>query len=159
MNKLLLKKIVNAGSTILALVMVLLIKVGITLKAGNESSSALYKGYFEFISDASKVDTYSFARVCMILGFVLVCVSVVYFVAILVLGLLKQGKLIYKLNLVTKIMEFVLIGAMIVILVAGFDKLEYGESGLVTHITLFGFPWVLALLFSAVPFASKYFIK
>ena len=70
MEKSLFKKIVNACGAVLSVVMILFIKVGITLKSKYETSNALYKGYFEFVNDASKVDTYGFARFCMIFGFV-----------------------------------------------------------------------------------------
>ncbi len=159
MNKVLLKKVVDAAGAVLAFVMLLITKVGISLTAGGETSNPFYKGFFEFLSDAKKVDVYGFARVMMWIGFIVVTVCMIYFVAILVLHFLNQHKLIGKLKNITKIVEFVLIGAVFVVLLAGLDKETSALGNMTQNITLFGFPWALALVFSAVPFASKYFIK
>jgi len=159
MNKVLLKKIVDALGAVLAFVMLLITKVGVSLTVGNETSNPVYKGFFEFLSDAKKVDVFGFARVMMWIGFILVIACMAYFIAILVLHFLNQHKLIGKLKNITKVVEFVLIGAVFVVLIAGFDKETSALGNMTQNITLFGFPWALALVFSAVPFASKYFIK
>ena len=56
-------------------------------------------------------------------------------------------------------MEIVLVFSMFVILLAGVDKETYGGELMVNNISLFSSTWLLALLFSVVPLASKYFIK
>ena len=158
MNKNLLKRIIDAAGLVLAFIMVLITKVSITTSLGEETSNPLYKGYFEFISDAGKAEMYGFSRVMMIIGFILITVVMVYYLGVLVLSLLKQDKILNKLSLVSKIMNVVSIASIVLIVIAGIPNHEYSED-LVGHISLFSFTWVLALVFSAVPFASKYFIK
>ena len=152
------KVIVNACSSILAFIMVLVTEVGIRLTIGNETSKPLYKGFFKFISDSQKAGMYNFARSMMIIGFVLVVVCMLYSMLILILFVLKQHKIVSKLSTITKFINIILVVSMFVILLAGLDKHEY-NSQMINNITLFGLPWVLGLIFSIVPIASKYFIK
>ena len=55
-------------------------------------------------------------------------------------------------------MNFVAIAGVVCVLLAGVRNHEYTKE-LIGHISLFGFPWFLALVFSFTPFASKQFIK
>ena len=159
MSKDLLKKIINVSAAFFALVFVLVSEVAITLSYKGNTSNPIYKGYFEFVKVYGEVGLYGFGRALMIIGFVLVVLCLVYYIGVLVLSLLKRDKIIKKLALANKIVDLVLIGSLVLVLISGFDKYEIGTSGMVNHISLFSWSWVLALVFSAVPVASKYLIK
>ena len=158
MNKVLLRRIVDSVGAILSFVMVLVSRVSITTSLGEETSNPLYKGYFEFIGDASKANMYVFSRVMMIVGFVLITIVMIYYVMILMLSILKQEKFLNKLCFISKAMGVVSIASIVLILIAGIPNHEYNKE-LIGHISLFSFTWALAFVFSVVPLISKYFIK
>ena len=159
MSNNLVKRIIGVGSALLTLIFTLLIKVNITLTDGKNTSSPISKSFFKFIEDAKKMELYSFARIMMLVGFILVVVCTLYFIGILIFSLLKKEKILNKMHLITMIIGIVLVVAMFAILIAGFDKEEIGLTGLTNNITLFGVPWMIGLVFSLCPIASEYLIK
>ena len=166
MKKNLLRKIVMAAGSILALVMVLFVRVSAenTLVLGETKTirDAGSSSFFKFLSDASEKEMFGLARLFMWVGFIIMVLSVIYFVTLLVLELMGKEKLINKLSLVTKVFKFVIIGGLVIVLLAGLDKeeLTMGDVAKETlSITLFGLPFILSLIFAAVPLASDYLIK
>lgn len=159
MSKGLLKKIVVAGSSILTFIFVLLIKVGSSLKSELGTSEKVKVGFFKFLSDTKEANVFCFARVSMWVGFILITIVMVYFITILVLHLLKQNKVLNKLNLATKIISVVSIFSAFLLLIAGLDNETIEVLKMTNNITLFGIPWLFALIFSVVPIVSDYLIK
>ena len=159
MSKVFFKKVVGAISSISTFIFVLLIKVGSSLKSELGTSEKVKVGFFKFLSDTKNANVFGFARVFMWTSFVLTTIVMVYFVLVLVLYLIKQNKMLTKLNIVTKIMGFVLIGTMFIRLLAGLDKETVTSLKMTNNITLFGVAWMLALIFSVVPTISEYLIK
>ena len=159
MSKGLVKRIISAVCSLIVLVMLFLVEVSITLTNGKETSTPIKKGYFEFLSDYKKANMYGAARVMMWGGFILVCLCLVYFVFVLVLDLLNKKRLLKKLYLVTKIVGFVVVLAMLFVGAAGLDKEEYSFSNLVNNISLLCFPWLCGVIFSVIPALSDYLIE
>jgi len=166
MKKGLLKKIVMAGGSILAFVITLFVRVSATniLVLGDTTTKrdAGSSTFFTFLNDAKDKEMFGLARVFMWLGFILVTVCMLYFVSVLVLELLGKNKVCEKMSLVTKVMQFVIIGSLILVLMAGVDKeqITVGTIAKETlNITLFNFSWVLSFVYGVFPLASEYLIK
>lgn len=166
MKKSLLKKIIMAVSSVLSLVFACLIKVsavntielGESMKGDRDAGSS---SIFRFVSDASSNKMFDLARVFIIIGFVLLVISVIYFIAILVLEILKKENLIKKLSLVTKIMQGAIVLSVVFILVAGldFERIEQGYARETLNISLFGFPYALTFAFALAPIACEYLVE
>jgi hypothetical protein len=163
-----LKKVVMVVCSSLALIGILLIKVSATntLVIGEDFervTNAGSSGYFTFIKDAAADKSFVFARIFMIVGFIIVLACVLYFIGLLVLELMNKKEIITKLDLVTKIMQGVLFAGVILVLCAGFDKkvLDPFEGMAVEtlSITLFGVPALIALASGASTIACQHLMK
>lgn len=166
MKKSLLKKIIIAASGLLSLVFACFIKVSAvnTIELGESMKGDRDAGnsnIFTFVSDAASNKMFGLARAFIIIGFILLAISVIYFIAILVLEILKKENLIKKLSLVTKIMQGVIVLSVVFILVAGLDyeRIEKGYARETLNISLFGFPFALAFAFSIAPIACEYLVE
>ena len=166
MKKSLLRKLIMAIGSTLAFVMTLFVRVSAenTLVLGETKTvrDAGNSSFFKFLSDASEKEMFGLARVFMWIGFIVITLSMIYFVTLLILELLNKEKIVNKLSLVTKVFKFVIIGGLVFVLLAGLDKeeLTMGDVAKETlSITLLGLPFVLSLIFSLVPIASDYLIK
>jgi hypothetical protein len=118
--------------------------------------------FLKFLKDAADHKMFGLARTFMWIGLILLVLCSVYFIALLAIELLKKEKLISKLSLPTKIMQFVIVGALLLIIFAGLDNktIEIGNTAKETlSITLLGFPYAFAFVFGVAPIASEYLIK
>ena len=169
MKNSLIKKVTMAVCSVLTLIMLLFVKVSATntLVMGEDytrETAAGSSSFFAFLSDAAQDKSFVLARVCMWAGFILVLLCTVYFIALLVLSLMGKDKLVTKLNLVTRIAQGVLVFALILILFAGLDEKsedKFKDMGIVEtlSISLFGVPFMLALVFGVSPIACEYLVK
>lgn len=157
MSKLLIKRIIGLVGSIATLISVLFINVGITLTDGKDISNPINKNFFAFIGEYR--DSYYFARFTMIFSFILICICVVYFLSIFILSIIGKKELGNKLKIITMIYNFVIIGSVFLLLVAGLDKESVFGGTYTNNISLVGFPWALSLLFSFVPLIGDYFVK
>lgn len=166
MKKSLVEKAVICGSSLLSLLMMFFIKVtatntlvlGETTTTRNAGKSAI----FTFLNDAKEADMFVFARVMIWIGLILMMICIAYFAFLLVLELIHKEKIIKKLSLVSTVMKFILVVSVMLILLAGLDKNQIVIKDLAKetlNITLFGFPWMLSLLFSIIPLSIKHLIK
>lgn len=163
-----LKKIVMVICSSLTLIGLLLIRVSATntLTIGEDFERVTDAGnssYFTFLKDAAADKSFVLARVFMWVGFVLVLVCVLYFIALLVLELVNKRSLITKLDLVTKIVQGALLAGVILVLCAGFDKkvLDPFEGMAVEtlSISLFGVPALIAIASGISTIACQYLMK
>ena len=169
MKNSLIKKVTMAVCSVLTLIMLLFVKVSATntLVMGEDytrETAAGSSSFFAFLSDAAQDNSFVLARVFMWAGFILVLLCTVYFIALLVLSLMGKDKLVTKLNLVTRIAQGVLVFALILILFAGLDEKsedKFKDMGIVEtlSISLFGVPFMLALVFGVSPIACEYLVK
>ena len=169
MKNSLIKKVTMAVCSVLTLIMLLFVRVSATntLVMGEDYTRVTDAGnssYFAFLSDAAQDKSFVLARVFMWAGFILVFLCAVYFIALLVLSLMGKDKLVTKLNLVTRIAQGVLVFALILILFAGLgEKSEdkFKDMGIVEtlSISLFGVPFMLALVFGVSPIVCEYLVK
>lgn len=169
MKNSLIKKVTMAVCSVLTLIMLLFVKVSATntLVMGEDytrETAAGSSSFFAFLSDAAQDNSFVLARVCMWAGFILVLLCTIYFIAVLVLFLMGKDKLVSKLGLVTKVVQGILVLALILVLFAGVDqKVEdkFKDMGVLEtlSISLFGFPFMLALVFGVSPIACEYLVK
>lgn len=169
MKNSLIKKVTMAVCSVLTLIMLLFVRVSATntLVMGEDYTRVTDAGnssYFAFLSDAAQDKSFVLARVFMWAGFILVLLCAVYFIALLVLSFMGKDKLVTKLNLVTRIAQGVLVFALILILFAGLDEKsedKFKDMGIVEtlSISLFGVPFMLALVFGVSPIVCEYLVK
>lgn len=166
MSKKFFKHLVVLLSVVFTFIFSLLIKVRVTGALQGDKSEKAKFSFFEFIKQTRDAETLGFTRVFMWIGFILLLIVLVYQVVIFVLSLLKQDKIVNKLTLISKITNFILVGAVFILLVAGLGYSSYEITipvvGAVTqkiHASLFGVSWTLALIFSLIPLVIDYLIK
>ena len=169
MKNSLIKKVTMAVCSVLTLIMLLFVRVSATntLVMGEDYkrvTDAGNSGYFAFLSDAAQDKSFVLARVFMWAGFILVLLCAIYFIALLILFMMGKDKLVAKLNLVTRIAQGVLVFALILVLFAGLDEKsedKFKDMGIVEtlSISLFNFPFMLALVFGISPLACEYLVK
>ena len=166
MSKIMLKRIIMAVGSFFTLIMMFVVNVNATntLILGDSTTirGAGKSSLFTFIGDASKNGMFSLARFFMITGFIMVFVSAFYFITILILEYMNKQEIIKKLSLISGILQFVIVGAVIFILLAGIDKEQIVIQGVGSEtldITLFDFSFIVMLLFSLLPVCSNCFLK
>lgn len=153
-------------ASVVVFVMMLISKVTVTNTTIISDNKNTLKGdpigFFEFMDKAKEADTYSTARVFMLVGFILACVALAYFLLTFVLEVLGKGKQVKKLNTLTVVVSLALVVATVLPAFIFVDKLVIADTAVISNYSvasLFSATWVIAIVCSLVPLTCKLALK